>query len=100
MRETLRLMSLTQVSYALSFVIFQGIFAAITGIVMGYFLFDNEAAFPNDTRVDSLQFVILMIAVYVAMIPFSMSLSTLFQDSKVANYVGSTVLSLPIIFFI
>lgn len=78
MRETLRMMGLSQISYAMSFVLFQGIFAILGGIIMGLFLFNNEMVFPNDTKTDSLTFVLLLVLLQVAMIPLTMALSTLF----------------------
>jgi ABC-type Na+ efflux pump permease subunit len=50
MRETLRLMSLSQFSYALSYLIFQGFFAVTSGSIVGYCLYGNENVFPLETE--------------------------------------------------
>jgi hypothetical protein len=84
----------------MSFVLFQGAFAILGGVIMGFFMINNEMAFPNDAMADSLSFILLMVLVQVSMIPFSMALSTFFQDSKVANYVGNLFNTLPILIFI
>jgi hypothetical protein len=42
MRETLRLMSLSRLAYALSYLIFQAIFALISGTIIGYFIFSEK----------------------------------------------------------
>ena len=46
MKETLRLMSLSNISYGLSFMIFQGFFALISALITGSFLIGNENVFP------------------------------------------------------
>jgi hypothetical protein len=40
-----------------------------------------------------------LILLYLAQIPFSMTLSTLFKDSKVGNYIGSLLLIFPTLIF-
>jgi hypothetical protein len=49
MRETLRLMSLNQVSYGMSYMIFQTLFAIISGVIISLFAFGKENIFPEDT---------------------------------------------------
>lgn len=49
MRESLRLMSLNKMGYALSFVLFQSIFAIVSSIIMGLFVYNNNVLFPNHT---------------------------------------------------
>jgi len=100
MRETLRLMSLTQFSYGLSYVLFQGIIAVLGSIIMGLFLFNNKDTFPDHPFGYSIAFIIVLVVLYVAMIPFAMSISTPFTDSKVANYAGNLILTFPILIFI
>ena len=46
MKETLRLMSLSNFSYGLSFLIFQSIFALVSAFITGAFLINNENVFP------------------------------------------------------
>ena len=46
MKQTLELMSLSSLSYGLSFLVFQTIFATISAVITGCFLFDNENVFP------------------------------------------------------
>jgi len=41
-------MSLSQFSYALSFMIFQGIFRFINGTIVGGMVYNNDIIFPND----------------------------------------------------
>ena len=50
MRETLRLMSLSQFSYAISLFIFQAFFALVGGAIVGWFLYGNQNVFPEDTE--------------------------------------------------
>mmetsp|Transcript_41163 Transcript_41163/g.62589 ORF Transcript_41163/g.62589 Transcript_41163/m.62589 type:complete len:181 (-) Transcript_41163:2888-3430(-) len=88
MRETLRIMSLSQFSYGLSFFLFQAIFAFLGGFIFAAFVFNNDNLFPNDPMNSSIQFAIVIMLHNLAQIPFSMSISTLFNDSKVAAYVG------------
>ena len=46
MRETLRIMSLSPLSYGGSFMLFQIIFAVIGGVIVGAFCFGNDMIFP------------------------------------------------------
>jgi ATP-binding cassette subfamily A (ABC1) protein 3 len=41
-----------------------------------------------------------MVLLYLSYIPFTMTLSTFFTDSKVANYVGGLLMIFPIIIFL
>jgi hypothetical protein len=67
---------------------------------MGLFLFNNKDTFPDHPFGYSVAFIILLVVLYVAMIPFAMSISTPFTDSKVANYAGNLILTFPILIFI
>jgi len=100
MRETLRIMSLSQLSYAFSFFIFQGIFAIIGGFIFGAFVINDNNLFPQDAMNSSLLFMAVIILHNISTIPFAMSLSTFFDDSKVAAYMGQLFLILPMILFI
>jgi hypothetical protein len=66
MRETLRIMSLTPLSYGGSFFIFQIIFATIGSMIVGGICFGNEVFFPVDTISRSIQFIMLLMAYQVA----------------------------------
>ena len=46
MRETLRIMSLTPLSYGGSFMFFQMFFAVIGAVIVGAFCWGNEMIFP------------------------------------------------------
>ena len=100
MRETLRLMSLSQFSYAQSFMIYQGIIAVFSGVIVGSVLWGNEGLFTDNLTAKSIQFMLVMIVFLTSQIPFTMSLSTFFNDSKVANYVGGLLMIVPIIIFL
>lgn len=100
MRESLRLMSLSKWSYALSIVLFQACFAIVSSLIMGAFVYNNDGLFPNHTQNDSLIFICLLVILYVAQIPFTMALSTFFTDAKVANSVGGLIMAFPAVIFI
>ena len=99
MRETLRIMSLTPLSYGGSFFIFQIVFATIGSMIVGGICFGNEVFFPVDTISRSIQFIMLLMAYQVAQIPINMTVSTLFSNAKVANYVGQMIVLVPVIIF-
>jgi len=100
MRESLRIMSLTPLSYGGSFLIFQTIFAILGGCIIGAWVFGNEGVFPDDTTSRSIQFTILLILFQIAQIPLLMSVSTFFSDAKVANYIGYIVAISPLLIFL
>ena len=87
MRETLRLMSLSRLNYALSFFIYQAVMALWSGCVIGGILFNNENAFPDEENRlnNSISYIFVAIVQCVGMIGYSMALSTLFDDTKVAQ---------------
>jgi ABC-type Na+ efflux pump permease subunit len=66
MRESLRIMSLTPLSYGGSFFLFQAIFAALGSLIVGAWCFGNEVIFPIETTSRSIQFVLLLMAYQVA----------------------------------
>ena len=66
MRETLRIMSLTPLSYGGSFFLFQAIFAVIGSLIVGGICFGNEVIFPIETTSRSIQFVLLLMAYQIA----------------------------------
>ena len=87
MRETLRLMSLSRMSYMLSFFVYQAILSLWSGVIVGGILFNNSIAFPDeDTRFNnSIGYMLAVILLCLGMIGFSMAFSTLFYDTKVAQ---------------
>lgn len=72
----------------------------MSGLIVGVILWKNENIFSEDTQSRSIQFILCMIVTYLGYIPFTMSLSTFFMDSKVANYVGGLIMTFPIIIFL
>jgi len=87
MRETLRLMSLSRLNYTLSFFVYQVILSVWNGVIIGGIMWNNEIAFPvPETRTqNSLQYTLLAIVFCIGMVGYSMALSTLFYDTKVAQ---------------
>jgi hypothetical protein len=63
------------------------------------YLFPNDND-PSQTTVKSLKFLLCAILFSVSQIPFAMSLSTLFSDSKVANSIGGLIVIFPIALFL
>ena len=85
MRESLRLMSLTRISYTMSFIFIQGIFAVIAGLILMFGFLGNKTVFPADPTGNAVQFGIAIICFALTQIPYCMALSTLFSDAKLAN---------------
>mmetsp|Transcript_17873 Transcript_17873/g.30363 ORF Transcript_17873/g.30363 Transcript_17873/m.30363 type:complete len:526 (+) Transcript_17873:60-1637(+) len=100
MRETLRMMSLTQFSYALSFFLLQGFFCLITGLVMGLCSFNDEILFYGDPVNKSIYYTITLMLLFLSQVPFSMTLSAFFNDSKVGSQVGGIILVVPVLIFL
>lgn len=96
MRETLRIMSMKTGAYGLSyfltqlvFVVFISFLMAMTFALVGFF----EGA-------DNIWFFLLMIFNGIAMTFFSMSITTLFSDSKISIQIGSLLTTMPLALFI
>lgn len=100
MRETLQLMSLTRFGYAVSFFIFQGIFAIIGAVIFAIGMYNYAAVFPDDPSRDSLIFGLAVFLFAIAQIPYCMTLSTLFTDSKLASQIGGILLLIPELVFL
>lgn len=100
MRETLRLMSLSRISYAMSFFIVQGFIAIFMGLLILAVFFGNVTIFPQNAGSNSIQFAITVTLYALASIPHSMAISTLFSEPKMANQVGGLLLLFPQLFFI
>lgn len=96
MRESLKIMSLNQNSYGMSYFIFTGITIILQSLVMGL-LVGIPGKFTND---DGLLLVPLFILYGVANVSFNMTLSTLFQDSKLANQLALVIQLLPTSFWL
>jgi ABC-type Na+ efflux pump permease subunit len=56
MRESLRLKSLTRVSYAMSFIFIQGIFALVAGLILMFGFLGDKTLFPADPHGNAIQF--------------------------------------------
>ena len=100
MRETLQLMSLTRFGYAVSFFIFQGIFAIIGALIFAVGMYNYAAVFPNDPSKDSFIFGLAVFLFALAQIPYCMTLSTFFTDSKLASQIGGILLLIPELIFL
>ena len=95
------MMSLSQFSYAISYIIFQGIFQVIGSTIMAGFLIYNESVWgPVDTLSRSLQFWCCSLLFCCGQIPYAMAISSFFKDPKVANTIGGLLIILPIAFFL
>jgi hypothetical protein len=85
MKETLRLMSLSRFSYAISFFLVQSLMVVWSGIILGLFMWDNHQVWPEGGRWHaSMEFMIVMVLWGLATIGFTMCLSTMFEDPKLA----------------
>lgn len=109
MRETLRLMSLSPWAYAVSYFLFQTVFAIASALIMTVCCFGRIQLFPeppvpidgvDSTNTRSIKFFFCAALFCIANIPFSMALSTLFTDSKVANSIGGLIVIIPICFYL
>ena len=97
MRETLRIMSLSQFNYAFSFFVTQLFPAIVAGVVLAFGFQGDTKVFPMDPNKNSYLFGLAVFVYSVASIPFCMSISTLFNDGRLANQVGSMLLFLPML---
>lgn len=95
MRESLRIMSLSRMSYSLSYFIVQGVLSVIESIIISLFVQLSKGIIYED----SWQIYLLLILFGLANISFSMALSTFFSDSRLANQLGGLLLILPVAFF-
>lgn len=97
MRESLRIMSMKNSAYSLSYYISQLIFvvfiSAIMAVVFGLNEFIQGAA-------NLFAFFLLMIFYGTSMTFFSMALTTLFSDSKISVQLGSLATTFPLALFI
>jgi len=97
MKENLKIMGLSRLSYSLSYFIVQGLMSAFVSIVMALFITTNDFIFPNNGQ--AFLFGIILVIVALANTAFSMTFSTLFNDSKLAQMVGGFILVLPFTIF-
>jgi len=79
-------MSLSRLNYTLSFFLYQVILSVWNGVVIGAILWNNVVVFsdPVSRSQNSLYYAILMTVFCIGMVGYSMALSTLFYDTKVA----------------
>ena len=92
MRETLRIMSLSRLSYASSYFIVQGCITFIQAVIMASLCFWNDIIFPDG----GIMLIPILTCFGLANITFCMALSCLFGDSKLANQTGGILLILPV----
>lgn len=85
MRETLRLMSLSRFNYTVSIFLTQLISGVISSVIVGAGTFGRVAIYPVEPVSRTIFLTVALIIFSVAMIPFSMSLSTVFKDIRMAN---------------
>lgn len=96
MKESLRIMSMRSAAYGLSYFLTQLIFLfLITVLLMGVFVY--KSFIP---AVDIFPFICAMLLNGISQTFLSMSLTTLFSDSKIAVQLGSLILFLPAALFI
>jgi ABC-type multidrug transport system fused ATPase/permease subunit len=100
MRESLRLMSLSRFNYTMSIFIFQTMFAVVSAVIFAGGLYGDKNIFPDDPTGNAIMFGFAIFLFALGSIPFCMALSTLFQDSKIANQVGGMLLLLPELVFL
>jgi hypothetical protein len=99
-RETLRIMGLGQLAYALAFLLLQTCFALIcAGIMSGGFIM-NEVYFPTDTEAKSGKAFLVTFLLFMSNIPFAMALSTFFSSAKVASDMAPLMVLVPVIFLL
>mmetsp|Transcript_12057 Transcript_12057/g.18603 ORF Transcript_12057/g.18603 Transcript_12057/m.18603 type:complete len:175 (-) Transcript_12057:255-779(-) len=63
-------------------------------------IFNHTAVFPENTFGSSVTFGIVLALMNLSLIPFSMAVSTLFKDAKVASNASLVVVTLPMIIFV
>ena len=95
MRETLRMMSLTSFNYSLSFFVTLSISAILAGAIFGIGLLGSDDVFPDHGYTGSIMFGLSVILYGLGQIPFLMSISTFFSDSKLANQIGGMIMLIP-----
>ena len=101
MRESLKIMSTTRTAYTLSYFLTQALFTFVSALFVTIGMmwqFQNPAGIAGGWKVLLMNTVLFGFA----LIAFSMTLSTLFTDSKLSPQVGMYILLLPssIYFFI
>ena len=89
-------------NYTLSYFVYQAILSVWNGAVIGGIMFNNTTAFTvEDTRFsNSVQYIIAAIVLSLGMIGYTMALSTLFKDTKVAQNMSQLAIFFPLILFL
>lgn len=100
MRETLRMMSLSRLSYTMSFYLMQGFFSVFNGLILAGILYGDPTVFPQQEVSCFLKFLAAVVLYSLASIPFAMALSTPFNDPKVASMVGGLLLVFPMFIYL
>jgi ATP-binding cassette subfamily A (ABC1) protein 3 len=100
MKETLKLMSLTQFSYGMSYFMLQAFYGVLSGFLMTVLLLGNSMMFENDPWKSSGLFMLTVIIYNVNTCSFCMALSTLFNETETAGQVGGVLTLIPSIFFL
>ena len=103
MRETLRMMSLSQFSYALSFLISSGVPAVLSGLIIGAIVFGDSVMFSNASigspALLSIFFTIALVIYNLSSIAFLMVISTFFNDLNTGMNVGGLITGLPVLIY-
>jgi hypothetical protein len=96
MRETLKIMSMKTGAYGLSYFLSQVFFVVFTTVVFAImFVTTNTVTLGN-----GLIMVFALLLQGLALLLFSMSISTLFSDPRLSVQLGSLLLFLPLTLFI
>jgi hypothetical protein len=96
-RDTLKIMGLSQLGYSLSFLLLQGFLAIICAAIMVTGIAWDDTYFPQDKEVKAVKAFIALILLFTANITFSMSISTLFTSAKVASDLAPISVMIPVV---
>ena len=94
MLETLRIMSMSRSAYTLSYFFSQGIFVVISGFILSV-CFEFVYANPMKDSANPSVLFVGTILYGLALMSFSMVITTIFTDSKLSAQAGMFVLLLP-----
>ena len=100
MRESLKIMSLSDFSYSLSMFLSQAVFALVAGLLLGLGMLGDLDTFPDAPYGNSLLFGLAVLLYSLAMIAFCMALTTLFDDPILADQAGGLLLLIPQFLFL
>jgi hypothetical protein len=96
MRESLKIMSMGQGPYTLSYILVQGVFSCFTSVIL-YFSIVFFAAPEGhaELKIDNTPLLGALLLFGMNLLALSMAMSTLFSDSKLAVQVGTMLILLP-----